>query len=303
MREENPKFTNALVRENSPYLLQHAHNPVEWYPWGAEALEKAARENKPLLISIGYSACHWCHVMERESFTDEGIAAFMNKNFVNIKVDREERPDIDQIYMNAVQLIARSGGWPLNAFALPDGRPFYAGTYFPPPQWRNVLAQLSKLYATEYDKVLESAKNVTEGIQKSEWVEWNPQQTQFSPEEYGTFFEGFERELDFEWGGFGGAPRFPLPAGLSALLRNHYYTGNEKALNFVELSLKRMAYGGIYDQLGGGFSRYAVDEAWMIPHFEKMLYDNAQLLSVYSEAHRLRPSPIYKELIAGVVRF
>nr|MBS0037361.1 thioredoxin domain-containing protein [Saprospiraceae bacterium] len=303
MKEDNTQYTNALINENSPYLLQHAHNPVEWYPWGAEALEKAARENKPLLISIGYSACHWCHVMERESFTDEGIAAFMNKNFVNIKVDREERPDIDQIYMNAVQLITRSGGWPLNAFALPDGRPFYAGTYFPPSKWRNVLAQLSKIYVNEYDKVLESAESVTEGIRKSEWVEWNPEETQFSAKEYASFFEGYERDLDFDQGGFGGAPKFPLPAGLSALLKNSYYTGNERALNFVELTLKKMAFGGIYDQLGGGFSRYAVDEAWIIPHFEKMLYDNAQLLTVYSEAYLLRPDPIFKEVIAGVVRF
>ena len=303
MTEKNPKFTNALIRENSPYLLQHAHNPVDWLPWGKEALYRAKSEDKPLLISIGYSACHWCHVMERESFMDEDIAAFMNEKFICVKVDREERPDIDQIYMDAAQIITRSGGWPLNAFALPDGRPFYAGTYFPPDRWKNVLFQLSGLYENEREKVVQSAEVVTRGIRTADAIEVQVSENDFSEAFYANTYRGFKGMLDWSNGGFGGAPKFPLPAGLISLLKHSYFTENKKAGEFAHFTLEKMAMGGIYDQVGGGFSRYAVDNEWMVPHFEKMLYDNAQLLSAYSLAYRAEPKEEYKRVLGETTAF
>lgn len=294
---------NALAGESSPYLLQHAENPVNWYPWGEDALTLAKNSDKPLLISIGYSACHWCHVMEKESFTNDSIAAFMNENFINIKVDREERPDIDQIYMDAVQLISGRGGWPLNAFALPDGRPFYAGTYFPPTQWKNLLFQIAKLHRENHPKVLQSAEKLTSGIQQDGFKEYEGEVKGFTEDQYASFFKGFERDLDMVNGGFGFAPKFPLPSGISSLFHQYFYTGNHKALKTAELTLSQMARGGIHDQVGGGFARYSVDEKWKVPHFEKMLYDNGQLLSVYSQACQISQKPLYKKVISGIVQF
>lgn len=297
-------FTNELIHEGSPYLLEHAHNPVNWYPWGEKALAKAKKENKPLIISIGYAACHWCHVMEHESYSDTSVANFMNKYFVAIKVDREERPDIDQIYMNAATLISGSGGWPLNAFALPDGRPFYAATYFPKNQWLELLEQVEKTYRSENDKLVKQAENLTQGINRQEtlYVSANPSDS-FHIKTYIDIFNNWQHLIDYDFGGFSGAPKFPLPVGWEFLLQYYYITKDEKALKAVTGTLDRMAMGGIYDQLGGGFARYATDKYWKVPHFEKMLYDNGQLVSLYSHAFQLTKNSIYAEIIDETLDF
>ena len=302
--EEKPIHTNELIHESSPYLLQHAHNPVNWYPWGEKALQKAKDENKPIIISIGYAACHWCHVMEKESFEDSTIAAIMNEKFVCIKVDREERPDIDQIYMEAAQLINGNGGWPLNAFALPNGKPFYAATYFPKEQWEKLLIEISKAYTSNPTEIEEQAQKLTEGIQASNTFNTNAyNKTEFSREEYIRLYEKWHKTIDFEKGGFKGAPKFPLPSGGQFLLQYHYLSGNKEALKAAEVMLNEMAKGGIYDQIGGGFSRYSTDENWFAPHFEKMLYDNAQLVSLYSNAFKLTKNPMYKKIIVETIDF
>jgi len=293
---------NRLSRASSPYLRQHADNPVDWYEWGEEALSKAAKENKPLIISIGYAACHWCHVMAHESFTDEVITGFMNSHFVCIKVDREERPDIDHIYMEAAQLISGRGGWPLNAFALPDGRPFYAATYFPPDQWMDVLNQLSHLFQHEYKRVLRSAEVLTEGIRTNPFKgisDSNPLST-------GDYLETYEHQIemiDFKLGGYIGAPKFMMPVSLEFFLQYYYLTGEQKALIAVTVTLDAMAKGGIYDQIGGGFARYSTDKFWKVPHFEKMLYDNAQLITLYANAFQLTNKLLYAQIVEETIGF
>ena len=291
------KHTNKLINESSPYLLQHAHNPVNWSPWGKEALAKAKKENKLIIISVGYAACHWCHVMEHESFEDEAVAQYMNDNFVCIKVDREERPDIDQIYMNAVQLLTGRGGWPLNCIALPDGRPIYGGTYFPKGKWLDVLSQVSKFVKDKPDKAEQQAKQLTEGVRSSETIVANTQKPSFTIKDLNSTFSNWKSKMDFKEGGNGKAPKFPMPIGYDFLLHYNYLTDNTKALKSTTLTLDKMAAGGIYDQVGGGFSRYSTDAIWKAPHFEKMLYDNAQLVSLYSKAYQKTKDPNYKRVV------
>ncbi|HEX8516788.1 MAG TPA: thioredoxin domain-containing protein [Bacteroidia bacterium] len=304
MDKKEQRFTNSLVSETSPYLLQHAHNPVNWYAWNDEALEKAKREDKLILISVGYSACHWCHVMEHESFEDETVAAIMNDHFVCIKVDREERPDIDQVYMLAVQLMTGHGGWPLNCFALPDGRPVYGGTYFPKQQWINVLLNLTDLYKNEKDKALEYAARLTEGVKLAELIKPKALGEEFSGEVLRQSIENWKLRFDHIEGGPDKAPKFPLPNNYEFLLRYaHVAENKDELMQHVNLTLKKMAYGGIYDQVGGGFARYSVDHLWKVPHFEKMLYDNAQLITLYSEAYRATKTELYKEVVYGTLEF
>lgn len=291
------KHSNALINETSPYLLQHAHNPVNWMPWGEEALEKAKKENKLLIISIGYSACHWCHVMERESFEDSTAAALMNEHYIPIKIDREERPDVDQIYMTAVQLMTGRGGWPLNIVALPDGRPVWGGTYFPKENWMQALQGIYEVYRDEPEKMLEYAEKLTAGVVQSELVVLNNDAPNFQKEQADEIIANWSKSFDIENGGPNRAPKFPLPNNYEYLLHYGHLKNNKAVLNQVELTLKKMAYGGIYDQIGGGFSRYSTDEIWKVPHFEKMLYDNAQLVSLYSKAYQQFKNPLYKETV------
>ncbi len=297
------KFTNHLIHESSPYLLQHAHNPVNWYPWGEEALEKAKKEDKLLLISIGYSACHWCHVMEHESFEDLEVAKFMNDNFIAIKVDREERPDIDQVYMNAVQLLTGSGGWPLNVVALPDGRPIYGGTYFPKKDWISMLTQVSDFVKENPEKAEQKAKSLTEGVKSSELIYAVTENSDFKINDLNTIFSNWKKSIDYTNGGQNRAPKFPLPVGYQFLLHYNYLTENQDALKAVEITLNKMADGGIYDQIGGGFSRYSTDAFWKVPHFEKMLYDNSQLVSLYSSAYQATKNPYYKTIVYETLNF
>ncbi len=297
------KFSNHLIKENSPYLLQHAHNPVDWYPWGEIALKKAKNEDKLLLISIGYSACHWCHVMEHESFENESIAKIMNENFVCIKVDREEHPDVDQIYMIAVQLITGNGGWPLNCFALPDGRPVYGGTYFKPNQWKDILENLALGYENDKQRYINSAEQLQQGIINSEFVKLKSEPTEFSIEELTDAVENWKSSFDKINGGEQKAPKFPMPSTIDFLMKYYYYTNDDEVLRHINLTLEKMAKGGIYDQLGGGFSRYSVDEHWKVPHFEKMLYDNAQLVSLYSNAYLLTKNDLYKKIVYQTLEF
>lgn len=297
------KYTNSLIHETSPYLLQHAHNPVDWKAWNSETLELAKKENKLILISIGYSSCHWCHVMEHESFEDEEVAAVMNQNFINIKVDREERPDIDQVYMNAVQLITGRGGWPLNCVALPDGRPIWGGTYFPKKNWLNALNQLAKLYTETPEKAIEYAEKLTEGIKNSELIPQNNNQVDFKITDLNVAVKNWEQHMDFKLGGRKGAPKFPMPNNYQFLLRYAIQANDTNILNYVNTSLTNMAYGGIYDQIGGGFSRYSVDQKWHVPHFEKMLYDNGQLVSLYAEAYQATKNELYKNIVYQTLEF
>lgn len=295
---------NQLQHETSPYLRQHASNPVEWYAWKPEAFERARAEQKPILVSIGYSACHWCHVMERESFENPDVAAFMNERFINIKVDREERPDVDAIYMEACQILTGSGGWPLNCFLTPDGKPFFAGTYYPPrpaynrPSWLQVLQHLANIWESKRETALEQADKLLEYIQRNDAVFLKKQDSEielsgegpFTPELLETIFQKMRDQFDRVHGGFGGAPKFPSTMAIQYLLNYHWYSGNYEALEHALLSLDKMCMGGIYDQLGGGFARYATDREWLVPHFEKMLYDNALLVSVLSDAYKLLQS-------------
>jgi len=297
------KFTNHLIHESSPYLLQHAHNPVNWYPWGEEALEKAKIENKLLLISIGYSACHWCHVMEHESFEDTAVANFMNDHFIAIKIDREERPDIDQVYMNAVQLLTGSGGWPLNVIALPDGRPIYGGTYFPKKDWISMLTQVSTFVKENPDKAEQQAQSLTEGVKSSELIYAVTENADFKTDDLNTIFSNWTKNIDYTNGGHNRAPKFPLPVGYQFLLHYNYLTKNKDALKAVETTLNKMADGGIYDQIGGGFSRYSTDAFWKVPHFEKMIYDNSQLVSLYASAYQATKNPYYKTIVYETLNF
>lgn len=297
------QHTNRLINESSPYLLQHAHNPVDWHPWGDEAFEKAKSENKLVLISIGYSACHWCHVMERESFEDDSVAAIMNKYFINIKVDREERPDVDQIYMSAVQLMTGSGGWPLNCFALPDGRPVYGGTYFQQKQWLNLLESLNETWLQEPEKFQEYASRLTAGVQQSELIDLVEDENPFSADTLHTLVEKWTKSFDNRDGGPNRAPKFMLPNNYSFLMHYAHATDNEAVENHVKLTLQKMAFGGLFDQAGGGFARYSVDMIWKVPHFEKMLYDNAQLISLYSEGYKKYKDPLYKHTVYQTIEW
>jgi uncharacterized protein len=293
---------NSLIKESSPYLLQHANNPVNWYAWNDETLALAKKENKLILVSIGYSACHWCHVMEHESFEDEQVAQIMNENFINIKVDREERPDIDMVYMGAVQLMTGQGGWPLNCFALPDGRPIYGGTYFPKKQWVNVLSNLADLYASNPDKANEYAVHLTDGLEQLEI----PKVVDGNTFEIETLYKSINKwksGFDHEYGGPNRAPKFPLPNNYMFLLNYHFFENDLIVKKHLDLTLTKMAWGGIYDQIGGGFARYSTDVLWKVPHFEKMLYDNAQLISLYSEAYKQSKNELYKKVVYETIEF
>src|SRR6201999_1035861 len=294
---------NRLANSASPYLLQHAHNPVDWYPWGTDALQKAKNENKLILVSIGYSACHWCHVMEHESFEDEKVAAVMNEYFVCIKVDREERPDVDHIYMSAIQLMSGRGGWPLNCICLPDQRPIYGGTYFRKNDWTSLLFNLADFYKQKPAEAEEYAVRLTEGIQKYESVVFAAEAKEYTQEDISLVVGNFKKYLDEEEGGVGNAPKFPMPNNWQFLLRCGFLTGDEHLQQLTRLTLHKMAFGGIYDHVGGGFARYAVDGIWHVPHFEKMLYDNAQLVSLYSEAYAWHTNPLYRKVVNETVEF
>ncbi|MEL7123159.1 MAG: thioredoxin domain-containing protein [Bacteroidota bacterium] len=297
-------YTNKLIDESSPYLLQHAHNPVNWYPWKEEALNKAKAENKLIVISIGYAACHWCHVMEHESFEDTTVARFMNDHFVSIKVDREERPDIDNIYMTACQLASEQGcGWPLNIFALPDGKPVWAGTYFPKKTWLNILTYFNKEYEKDPAKLQQYAAQLTQGINDLDQIVINEKEEALTAVKLKTYTDKFLDRVDFKKGGRSGAPKFPMPNSYSYLLKYYYQLGDEKALEAVNTTLENLAKGGIYDQLGGGFSRYSTDEDWKVPHFEKMLYDNGQLVSLYAQAYQLSQEERYKNIVEETLEF
>jgi uncharacterized protein len=307
----NPPFSNHLSKETSPYLLQHAHNPVDWHPWGPEALQKAKLEDKPILVSIGYSACHWCHVMERESFEDPEIAALMNAGFVNIKIDREERPDLDHIYMDAVQAMTGSGGWPLNVFLTPGAKPFYGGTYFPKepafnrPSWKQILSGISESFRSKREEMESQGSSLTEHLVNTNSFGQGEDAAAkgLSTEDLDQIYAFIINQADPEEGGFGHAPKFPQTFILQFLLHYHYFTGNENALKHACLSLDKMIHGGIFDQLGGGFSRYSTDQKWLAPHFEKMLYDNALLTLVISEAYQLTGKDQYLKAIRETLDF
>lgn len=294
-------MANRLSQETSPYLLQHADNPVDWYPWGDEALERARRENKPILLSIGYAACHWCHVMAHESFENPRIAALMNDLFINIKVDREERPDLDAIYMQAVQTLTGRGGWPMTVFLMPDGVPFYGGTYFPPedrhgmPGFPRVLLSIADAYRTRREDVNSSGEELLRHLRQNEGLHGDD--GEFDSSLLDAAYQQLRQQFDQRNGGLGGAPKFPQPMTLEFLLRTYVRTGEREALALVELTLRKMAAGGIYDQLGGGFHRYSTDAVWLVPHFEKMLYDNAQLARVYLAAFQLTAEPLYRRVV------
>ncbi len=300
---KNEKTSNHLSNETSPYLLQHVNNPVDWYPWGPEALKKAEKENKLLLISIGYAACHWCHVMEKESFQDLEVAKIMNDSFVCIKIDREERPDIDQIYMNAVQLMRQRGGWPLNCIALPNGKPIWGGTYFTKNEWINEIQKVYKLYNEKPQIVIDYAEKLTKGIANTELIEKSNNKDKFSKEVLENYYMQWSENFDYKNGGQNGAPKFPLPNNYQFLLDYGFLSGNDSIIEYVNLTLNKMANGGIYDQIGGGFCRYSTDDLWKVPHFEKMLYDNAQLISLYSSAYKLTKNEKFKSIVYKTIQF
>ena len=297
------KYTNDLVNETSPYLLQHAHNPVNWNPWNAKTLAEAKSEKKLILISVGYAACHWCHVMEHESFEDTLVAQIMNKNFINIKVDREERPDVDQVYMNAVQLMTGSGGWPLNVIALPDGRPVWGGSYFNKAQWTSALEQVSKLYIENPEKLYEYADKLEQGIKALDVVALNSDDPIFEKSFIKKAIENWTTQFDDNQGAMNQAPKFMMPNNYHFLLREAYQNDDRELQDFVNLTLTKMAYGGVFDQIGGGFSRYSVDSKWHVPHFEKMLYDNGQLVSLYSDAYLITKNELYKNIVIETLEY
>ncbi len=292
---DDMKNGNNLKNESSPYLLQHVENPVNWNPWDKKYLKQAKKENKLVIISIGYASCHWCHVMERESFQDLEVAELMNEKFISIKVDREERPDIDQVYMNAIQLITGSGGWPLNVITLPDGRPIWGGTYFSKEQWSSALKQISELYESEPEKFISYAERVQEGINSLNVVE--SKTNSFENVDLSKYSKLLLKDIDEDYGGFKGAPKFMMPNNLEFLLRYSVQNQQENSKNKILKSLNMMAYGGIFDHVEGGFSRYSTDERWHVPHFEKMLYDNGQLMSLYSVGYKISKSELYKQTI------
>lgn len=290
---------NRLQKETSPYLLQHAQNPVDWFAWGEEALQKAKTENKPILVSIGYSACHWCHVMEHECFEKDEVAEVMNRHFVNIKIDREERPDIDAIYMDAVQAMGVQGGWPLNVFLMPDGKPFYGGTYFPKENWIQLLQSVNNGFVNHRDELQKSAEGFTENMlfKESEKYGLSFENQVFTKDDLDKMYQKLANTFDEEWGGFQRSPKFPMPSVWQFLMRYAFQSKDAVAQSHLKLTLNKMATGGIYDQLGGGFARYSVDGEWFCPHFEKMLYDNGQLVSLFSEAYTYANEQLYKETV------
>ena len=297
-------YTNQLINESSPYLLQHAHNPVDWHPWNETTLEKAEKEGKMLLISVGYAACHWCHVMEHESFEDTLVARIMNENFIPVKVDREERPDVDDIYMTACQMASDgSCGWPLNAFALPDGRPVWAGTYFPKKNWIEILEYFVKLYNEEPEKLEEYAKGLTEGLQQADDIPVAGGDQSFKAEDLLAVQKQFIKTIDLKRGGRSGAPKFPMPNNYEFLLAQHFDNSDPTSLEAVLVTLDNMAKGGIYDHIGGGFARYSTDANWKVPHFEKMLYDNSQLMSLYAKAYMVTGKKRYEEVIRETMAY
>ncbi|MDN3596296.1 thioredoxin domain-containing protein [Zunongwangia endophytica] len=300
---ESPQFTNDLINETSPYLLQHAHNPVDWRAWNKTALEEAKQSNKLIIISVGYSACHWCHVMEHESFEDHEVADIMNAHYISIKVDREERPDIDQVYMQAVQIMTGSGGWPMNIVALPDGRPVWGGTYFRKEQWISALRQIRQIYEKEPEQLTNYAEKLEKGLHRLNTLEIGENALEFSQERLKNFIEIWKPHLDVKLGGSRNAPKFMMPTNLDFLLRYSYQFKDEELENYVLHTLDKISFGGTFDHVDGGFSRYSVDARWHLPHFEKMLYDNAQLLSVYSKAYKLTSNPWYKEIIEKTANF
>ncbi len=297
------QYTNDLIHETSPYLLQHAHNPVDWKPWGQKALDQAKKENKLIIVSIGYAACHWCHVMEHESFEDPKVAEIMNNNYISIKIDREERPDIDQVYMNAVQLMTGSGGWPLNMVTLPDGRPVWGGTYFPKGDWIESLNQITKLYKNQPEKLEDYADKLAQGMQEMDLIKKNTNTVSFDPEFVAAAVKDWSKHFDHDMGGTKRVPKFMMPNNYHFLLRYAYQTGDKALLDFVKNTLNKISYGGVYDHIGGGFSRYSTDGKWHVPHFEKMLYDNAQLVSLYSDAFLVTKDPWYKKVIYETLEF
>ena len=294
---------NRLIDESSPYLLQHAYNPVDWYPWGDEAWNKAKTEEKLVVISVGYAACHWCHVMEHESFEDSTVAAQMNDLYVAIKVDREERPDVDDIYMNACGLMSQNCGWPLNVIALPDGRPIFAGTYFPKNQWLDVLERVQQVYQNDPDKIEQIADRAENAIQSLQAVAAGNPEAEYHMEDLTTLTQTFLSSQDLKKGGREGAPKFPMPSNYDYLLHYASISGDEQALQAVYTTLDQMALGGIYDHLGGGFSRYSTDAYWKVPHFEKMLYDNGQLVSLYSKAYQQTHNPLYQQIVEETLEY
>lgn len=304
---ELPQFTNRLIKETSPYLIQHAHNPVDWYGWGEEALQKAKDENKPILLSVGYAACHWCHRLSSESFEDEETAKIMNEHFVNIKVDREERPDIDQIYMNFVQLTTGHGGWPLTVFLTPTCVPFYGGTYYPPvdryniPSFKRVLLSVADAYQNRTDEIFESAVSMLGELRRIGLTEESSEA--ITANTLDSAYKNIIRNYDTTHGGFGGAPKFPAPMSLEFLLRMYKHNGDEAALEMVKHTCRKMAWGGMYDQLGGGFHRYSTDARWLAPHFEKMLYDNAQLARHYVHVYQITGDSFYREIAEEVYEY
>ena len=299
---QTSKMSNNLINETSPYLLQHAYNPVDRNPWNKQYLEKAKKENKLVVISIGYSSCHWCHVMEKESFEDSLVASIMNEKYISIKVDREERPDVDQVYMNAVQLMTGSGGWPLNVITLPDGRPIWGGTYFSKDQWISALTQISDLYNKEPERFINYATTLEKGIKSLDIITTNDNQ-ELASIDLDKHIGSLVNKIDKKNGGFSGAPKFMMPNNIHFLLRSAYQNNDKETLKLVNLTLEKMAYGGVYDQIGGGFSRYSTDEKWHIPHFEKMLYDNAQLISLYSDAYLITNDELYKNVVYETINF
>ncbi|TNE79510.1 MAG: thioredoxin domain-containing protein [Bacteroidetes bacterium] len=299
---EAPKYTNSLIKARSPYLLQHAHNPVNWMEWGDEAWAIAKRDDKPVLVSIGYAACHWCHVMERESFENKDTADIMNEFFVCIKVDREERPDVDQLYMDAVQLISGHGGWPLNMFCLPDGRPIHGGTYFPNANWNQLLFQVRDLYINRRSEAEDYAAKLIEGIKSMDILQVQ-ESDKLQAKDLQNIVNNWAKQFDYQFGGMARTPKFPLPNNYHFLLSYAQLSQNAEIKSFVHFTLKKMALGGIYDQLGGGFARYSVDGQWLVPHFEKMLYDNGQLLSLYSKAYSDNQDPLYKTVVEQTIAF
>lgn len=298
---ENPP--NHLIGETSPYLLQHLFNPVDWHPWNDETLYRARAENKLMVISIGYSACHWCHVMEKESFEDREVASLMNRHYVSIKVDREERPDVDQVYMTAAYIVSGRGGWPLNVIALPDGRPVFAGTYFNRDQWIYLLDFLAKNFQSDPDELVRQADAIHLKMTFPENLRPSGSLTPGNAQLPDNLFLEWQKILDDQDGGTIGAPKFPMPVNFEYLLRYGVISGNRKAIDAVNLTLRKMACGGIYDHIGGGFSRYSVDDRWHIPHFEKMLYDNAQLVNLYAQGFQHSREPLYREVVEDTLRF
>ena len=298
---------NRLANETSPYLLQHAGNPVDWYPWGEEAFAKARAEDRPILLSIGYSACHWCHVMEHESFENEAIAAQMNESFVSIKVDREERPDLDEIYMNAVQMLTKRGGWPMTVFLTPEGKPFFGGTYYPPedrhgmPGFPRVLRAVVEAYRNKPQDVARNVDQIVAALDRMSVL--NPAGGELSVEVVTRGAEGLTPAYDATHGGFGRAPKFPNAGVFNLFLRSYRLSGNRRYLEMITETLRKMAEGGMYDQLGGGFHRYSVDDKWLVPHFEKMLYDNGQLAQVYAEAYRITKDGFFKRIVEETLEY